>query len=127
MKKWQLAEVATGLYGVTPRPVVATLMVANDDYDAAASSAVNPITGELFAVQQIPLTHEGGHCDRWYKGHATSARYSGMQIPVSCDEDCDLIAAAAAEYKKLRRRCEDALRKNTSPAEMREIASLLHV
>lgn len=127
MENWTLKTVATGLYGKTPSPTEPTLCVLADGWDGSANIAVDPLTGELYTVEQITITHEGGHAAYWYKGYAVESHYCGMKVPVSNDEDINVIRDAKIAYRKFRRRLEDALRKTAGPNQLSQVAGILNV
>jgi len=127
MKKWTIEEVATGLYGKTPAPVGRMIMVLADGWDGAANVGVDPESGEIYAMQRIAISHEGGFASYWYKGFATDYHYCGIPVPAENQEDCDMVETAQAEYRKFRRRIEDALRKTTHPRAMAKIAQIVGV
>jgi len=127
MKKWTIEEVATGLYGKTPGPVETTLYVLADGWDGKADTGVDPVSGRLFALENIQITHEGGEAGYWYKGFSVSAHYAGMEVPVSSEEDTKIVEEVKNLHKKFRRRIEDALRKTAHVGQLDAIGRMLNV
>jgi len=133
MKKFRLKEVVTGIYGVTPYPVTRVLAVKASTWDGAAKMGVDPDTGELYAVSQLDITHEGGHAGRWVYENAAGgpfdvdAHYTGMKVPVMSKEDQTGVDEAIAWFRVYRRRLEDVLRKTFHARLAAELGKLLAV
>ena len=114
MKKWKMEEVCVGYFGTGGGDThikTRVLLYQWDSFDGEIlSGGIDPDTCDLYTIPK-----KGDDGDLW-------------AIEVPKDEDDDFfIKEALAEYKKIRRRCEDQLRKQWCPNLALKMRDLLNI